>query len=41
MKISMGSFHVWNVPNILFKLKKLPVKHFEGFILLLREGGEL
>jgi len=27
--------------SILFKLEKPPVKHFEGFILLPREGGEL
>jgi hypothetical protein len=41
MKILMGSFQVYDVLNILFKLKKFLVEHFEGFILLLREGGEL
>jgi hypothetical protein len=41
MKIQMGSFKVYDALNILFKLEKPPVKHLEGFILLLREGGEL
>jgi hypothetical protein len=41
MKISMGSFQVCDALSILFKLKKPPVKHLEGFILLLKEGGEL
>jgi hypothetical protein len=37
----MGNFQVYDVLNILFKLEKPPVKHFKGFILLAREGGEL
>jgi hypothetical protein len=37
----MGSFQVCDVLNILFELEKPPIKHLEGFILLLREGGEL
>jgi hypothetical protein len=37
----MGSFQVCDVLNILFELEKLPVKHFEGFIFLPKEGGEL
>jgi hypothetical protein len=37
----MGSFQVYDALNILFKLEKPPIEHFEGFILLLREGGEL
>jgi len=41
MKILMGSFQVCDVLNILFKVKKSLVEHLEGFILLLREGGEL
>jgi hypothetical protein len=41
MKIPMGSFQVCDVLSILFKLEKPPVKHFEGFILLPKEGGEL
>jgi hypothetical protein len=41
MKIPMGSFQVYDALNILFKLKKPPIKHLEGFILLPREGGEL
>jgi hypothetical protein len=27
--------------SIIFKLEKPPVEHLEGFILLLKEGGEL
>jgi hypothetical protein len=37
----MGNFQVCDALNILFKLEKPPVEHFEGFIFLLREGGEL
>ncbi len=40
-KIPMGSFQVCDVLNILFELDKPHVEHFEGFIPLLREGGEL
>jgi hypothetical protein len=41
MEIPMGSFQVCDVMNIVFKLEKPLVEHFEGFILLLREKGEL
>jgi hypothetical protein len=41
MKIPMGSFQVYDAMSIPFKLKKLPVKHLEGFILLPKEAGEL
>jgi hypothetical protein len=41
MKIPMGSFQVCDALNIVFKLEKPPVKHLEGFIFLLRKGGEL
>jgi hypothetical protein len=37
----MGNFQVCDALNILFKLEKPFVKHLEGFILRLREGGEL
>jgi len=37
----MGSFQVDDALCILFEFEKPPVKHLEGFILLLREGGEL
>jgi hypothetical protein len=37
----MGSFQVCDARSILFKLEKPHVEHLEGFILLLREGGEL
>jgi hypothetical protein len=37
----MGNFQVGDVLSILFKLEKPPIEHLEGFILLLREGGEL
>jgi hypothetical protein len=37
----MGSFQVCDALNILFKLEKPLVKHLEGFIFLLREGGKL
>jgi hypothetical protein len=37
----MGSFQFYDVLNILFELEKPPIEHFEGFILLSREGGEL
>jgi hypothetical protein len=41
MKILMGNFQVYDVLNIFFKLEKLLVEHFEGFILLTKESGEL
>jgi len=41
MKILMGSFQVCDALNILFELEKHTIGHLEGFILLLREGGEL
>jgi hypothetical protein len=41
MKIPMGNFQVYDAMSILFKLEKPPVKHLEGFILLLQEGGKL
>jgi hypothetical protein len=41
MKIPMGSFQVYDVLNILFKLEKPHVEHLEGFILLSKEGGKL
>jgi hypothetical protein len=37
----MGSFQVYDVMSIFFKLEKPLVEHLEGFILLPREGGEL
>jgi hypothetical protein len=37
----MGSFQVCNALGIFFKLEKPLIEHFEGFILLPREGGEL
>jgi hypothetical protein len=37
----MGSFQVYDALSIFFKLEKTPVKHLDGFIFLLREGGEL
>jgi len=37
----MGSFQVDDALCILFEFEKPLVKHLEGFILLLREGGEL
>ncbi len=40
-KIPMGSFQVYDVMSILFKVEKPPVKHLDGFILLSKEGGEL
>jgi hypothetical protein len=40
-KIPMGSFQVRDALSILFELEKPPTWHLEGFILLLREGGEL
>ncbi len=41
MKILMGNFQVYDALSILFKLEKPHVEHLEGFILMLREGGEL
>ncbi len=37
----MGSFQVYDALSILFELKKPPIEHLEGFILLLRKGDEL
>jgi len=37
----MDNFQVFDAPSILFKLEKPPIEHFEGFILLPKEGGEL
>jgi len=37
----VGSFQVGDALRILFEFEKPPVEHLEGFILLLREGGEL
>jgi hypothetical protein len=37
----MGSFQVYDALSIFFKLKKPPIEHLEGFILLPKEGGEL
>jgi hypothetical protein len=37
----MGSFQVCDVMNIFFRLEKPLVEHFEGFILLPKESGEL
>jgi hypothetical protein len=37
----MGSFQVCDILSIFFELEKHVVEHLEGFILLLREGGEL
>jgi hypothetical protein len=37
----MGNFQVYDVLSILFKLEKPLAKHLKGFILLLKEGGEL
>jgi hypothetical protein len=37
----MGNFQVYDALSILFKLEKPTIEHLEGFILLLKEGGEL
>jgi len=37
----MGNFQVCDALGILFEFEKPPVEHFEGFILLPKEGGEL
>jgi len=37
----MGNFQVCDALGIFFKLEKPPIKHFEGFIFLPKEGGEL
>jgi hypothetical protein len=37
----MGSFQVYDALSILLKLEKPLVEHLEGFIFLLRKGGEL
>jgi hypothetical protein len=41
MKIPMRNFQVYDALSIHFKLEKPPLEHFEGFILLPIEGGEL
>jgi hypothetical protein len=41
MKILVSSFQVYDALGIFFELEKPPVEHFEGFILLPKEGGEL
>jgi hypothetical protein len=40
-KILVGNFQVYDALGIVFELEKPPIEHLEGFILLLREGGEL
>jgi hypothetical protein len=37
----VSSFQVYDALGIFFELEKPPVKHLEGFIVLLKEGGEL
>jgi hypothetical protein len=37
----MGSFQVCDALSIIFELEKPPIEHIEGFILLLKESGEL
>jgi len=37
----VGSFQVCDALGTPFEFEKLPVEHFEGFILLLREGGKV
>jgi hypothetical protein len=37
----MGSFQVCDDLSILFKFEKPLIEHLEGFIILLRKGGEL
>jgi hypothetical protein len=37
----VGNFQVGDALGVLFEFEKPPVKHLEGFILLLRESGEL
>ncbi len=37
----MGNFQVGDALGILFEFEKPPVEHFESFILLPGEGGEL
>jgi hypothetical protein len=37
----MSSFQVYDALSALYKLKKTPIKHLEGFIYLPKEGGEL
>jgi hypothetical protein len=37
----MGSFQVCDILSIFFELEKPAIEHLEGFIRLLREGGEL
>jgi len=40
-KIPVGNFQVYDALGILFDFEKPPIEHLEGFILLVREGGEL
>ncbi len=37
----MGSFQICDALSIFFEFEKPHVEHFEGFILLPREGNEL
>jgi hypothetical protein len=37
----MNNFQVYDALGIFFELEKPHVKHFEGFIFLSREDGEL
>ncbi len=37
----MGSFQVYDALSIFFELRKLPIEHFEGFILPRKESAEL
>ncbi len=41
MNEDTDGFQVCDALSIVFKLEKLFVKHLEGFILLLKEGGKL
>jgi hypothetical protein len=41
MKIPMGNFQVYDALSIFFELEKPSIEHLKGFILSLREGGEL
>jgi len=40
-KILMGNFQVCDALGIFFQFEKFLVEHFEGFIFLPRESGEL
>jgi hypothetical protein len=37
----VGNFQISDALGILFEFEKPSVEHLEGFILLLKEGGEL